>query len=131
MGGLPMDDFSYYQQNNPYQQPVQDKRSASMMTAATILGVISVTTCTCLYVSVACGGLAILLALLSKGGELTMSKSARLALYLGVAGLVITAITYAVTLYAIIGEYGSLEEYLRIYLQDYGMSLDDLGQLMP
>ena len=60
-----------------------------------------------------------------------MSKSARLALYLGVAGLVITAITYAVTLYAIIGEYGSLEEYLRIYLQDYGMSLDDLGQLMP
>lgn len=131
MGGLPMDDFSYYQQNNPYQQPVQDKRSASMTTAATILGVISVTTCTCLYVSVACGGLAILLALLSKGGELTMSKSARLALYLGVAGLVITAITYAVTLYAIIGEYGSLEEYLRIYLQDYGMSLDDLGQLMP
>ncbi|MCI5855781.1 MAG: hypothetical protein MR016_00205 [Agathobacter sp.] len=126
-----MDDFSYYQQNNPYQQPVQDKRSASMTTAATILGVISVTTCTCLYVSVACGGLAILLALLSKGGELTMSKSARLALYLGVAGLVITAITYAVTLYAIIGEYGSLEEYLRIYLQDYGMSLDDLGQLMP
>lgn len=131
MGGLPMDDFSYYQQNNPYQQPVQDKRSASMTTAATILGVISVTTCTCLYVSVACGGLAILLALLSKGGELTMSKSARLALYLGVAGLVITAITYAVTLYAIIGEYGSLEEYLRIYLQDYGMSLEDLGQLMP
>ena len=126
-----MDDFSYYQQNNPYQQPVQDKRSASMTTAATNLGVISVTTCTCLYVSVACGGLAILLALLSKGGELTMSKSARLALYLGVAGLVITAITYAVTLYAIIGEYGSLEEYLRIYLQDYGMSLDDLGQLMP
>ncbi len=126
-----MDDFSYYQQNNPYQQPVQDKRSASMTTAATILGVISVTTCTCLYVSVACGGLAILLALLSKGGELTMSKSARLALYLGVAGLVITAITYAVTLYAIIGEYGSLEEYLRIYLQDYGMSLEDLGQLMP
>ena len=126
-----MDDFSYYQQNNPYQQPVQDKRSASMTTAATILGVFSVTTCTCLYVSVACGGLAILLALLSKGGELTMSKSARLALYRGVAGLVITAITYAVTLYAIIGEYGSLEEYLRIYLQDYGMSLDDLGQLMP
>lgn len=124
-------DFSYYEQNNPYQQPVQDKRSASMTIAATILGVISVTTCTCLYVSVACGGLAILLALLSKGGELTMSKNAKLALTLGVAGLAITAVTYSVTLYTIILEYGSLEEYLRVYLENYGMSLDDLGQLRP
>ena len=119
-------DFQYYQQNNPYQQPVQDKRSAAMTSAAMVLGVTSLATCTCLYVSVACGGLAILFALLSRGGEMTMSRNAKLACGLGVAGLAVTIIMYAITFAVIIGTYGSLEEYLRVYLQDYGMSLDEL-----
>jgi hypothetical protein len=39
---------------------------------------------------------------------------------------VITVILYGVSLAAILREYGSLEAYLQAYLQDYGMSLDDL-----
>jgi hypothetical protein len=97
-----------------------------MTTAAMILGAVSLATCTCLYVSVICGGLAIMFALLSKGGELTMSKNARLALGLGVAGLAATAVLYGISLATILHTYGSLEEYLRAYLQDYGMSMDDL-----
>jgi predicted histidine transporter YuiF (NhaC family) len=119
-------DFQYYGPNNPYQQPWQDKRSASMATAAMILGIISLVTCTCLYISVICGGLAILLALLSKGGELTLSRNAKLALGLGIAGLCTTVVLYAISFAMIIGEYGSLEAYLKAYLQDYGMSLEDL-----
>jgi hypothetical protein len=119
-------DYQYYDPNNPYQQPWQDKRSASMTTAAKVLGIISIVTCTNLFISVVCGALAILFALLSKGGELTMSKRAKVGLGLGIAGLVITAILYGVTLANILHTYGSLEEYLRVYLQDYGMSLDDL-----
>jgi hypothetical protein len=119
-------DYQSYDPNNPYQQPWQDKRSASMTTAAKVLGIISIATCTNLFISAVCGALAIMFALLSKGGELTMSKSAKLGLGLGIAGLVITAILYAVSLAAILHTYGSLEAYLRAYLQDYGMSLDDL-----
>jgi hypothetical protein len=97
-----------------------------MTTAAKVLGIISIATCTNLFISAVCGALAIMFALLSKGGELTMSKSAKLGLGLGIAGLVITVILYGVSLAAILREYGSLEAYLQAYLQDYGMSLDDL-----
>jgi hypothetical protein len=65
-------------------------------------------------------------ALLSKGGELTMSRNAKIALGFGIAGLAATAVLYTISFTAIIRDYGSLEAYLRAYLQDYGMSLDDL-----
>jgi hypothetical protein len=119
-------DYQSYNPNNPYQQPWQDKRSASMTTAAKVLGIISIVTCTNLFISVVCGALAIMFALLSKGGELTMSKRAKVGLGLGIAGLVITVILYAISIATILHTYGSLEAYLRAYLQDYGMSLDDL-----
>jgi hypothetical protein len=119
-------DFQYYEPNNLYQQPWHDKRSASMTTAAMVLGVISLVTCTCLYVSVICGGLAIMFALLSKGGELTMSRNAKIALGFGIAGLAATAVLYTISFTAIIRDYGSLEAYLRAYLQDCGMSLEDI-----
>jgi predicted histidine transporter YuiF (NhaC family) len=119
-------DYQYYGQENPYRPPYSDKRSSSMTTAAMILGVASLVTCTCLYVSVVCGGMAILLALLSKGGEMTLSHNAKLALGFGIAGLCATVLLYGISFATILQEYGSLEEYLKSYLQDYGMSLEDL-----
>lgn len=118
-------DYQYYEQNNPYQQPIKDKRSQAMTSAALILGITSIVTCTFLYISIGSGAIAIILALLSKGGELTMSRQAKIACVLGAVGIVMTAIIYTVTFAAIIATYGSLEEYLRIYLQDYGMTLEE------
>lgn len=119
-------DYQFYEQNNPYQKPVRDKRSNAMATAAIILGTISLAMCSCLYLSIVCGGMAILFALLSKGGETTMSQSAKIGLILGCVGLAATVVMYTITFVTIIHTYGSLEEYLRVYLKDYGMTLEEL-----
>ena len=61
-----MDQQFYNQQpyNQPYNpMPPRDRRSSSMETASLVLGLISLTTCSCLYISIACGALAILLGL--------------------------------------------------------------------
>lgn len=119
-------DFQFYEPNNPYQQPMFDKRSRTMTSAALALGITSLVSCMILYISIPCGALAIIFALLSKGGEMTMSREAKRAFRLGALGIIITAVMYGITLAVIIDTYGSLEAYLRVYLQDYGMTLEEL-----
>lgn len=102
------------------------KRSPKMETAALALGIISLTTCSCLYVSIVCGALAILFALLSRGGENTMSSHAKLGLILGIAGLVATAIMYGFALFYAITEFGSLEGFLQYSYDLYGLDYDEL-----
>ena len=54
-------DFQNYSniQNNPNQ--FNNKRNTAMEAAAFILSIISVSTCTCIYVSIVCGALALAL----------------------------------------------------------------------
>ena len=119
-------DYQFYQQNNYYQPPVPDKRSRAMETAAMVLGIISLSTCSCIYASVVCGALAIIFALLSRGGEYTMSSKAKIGLVLGIAGLVATILVYAATFASMIHEYGSIEGYLREFCNMYGLDFEEL-----
>ena len=109
----------YNQQYNP--MPPRDKRSRSMETASLVLGLISFTTCTCLYISLACGALAILLGILSKGGELTMSNRAQAGVIMGILGLVFTVVVYAASFAIAISAYGSIEGILQAYCKMYGI----------
>lgn len=122
--------YQFYGQSNPYygQPPVPDKRSGAMETAALALGITAIVTCSCIYLSVVCGALSILLALLSRGGEYTMSRRARIALALGIAGLAATIALYVFSYISLLNTYGSLEGILRAYCDMYGLSYEEFFQ---
>ena len=62
-----MDMYGSSYQPNP-NQPYRSRRSARMEAASLILGSIALLSCTCLYLAVPCGALAVIFATLSRGG---------------------------------------------------------------
>lgn len=104
-------------------------RSLPMELASIILGVLSITTCTCLYTSIIFGSLAIIFALLSRGGELTMSGRAKTGLWLGIAGIVLFVGAIVLSI-VVIASYGGIEPFMEQYdqllQQFYGVSLEDM-----
>ncbi len=100
--------------NNP--QP-DDKRSQPMATAAIILSVVAVSTICCIYISIPCGSLGIVFALLSKGGETTMSVGARTAVWVSVMAMVLTLFLLAGSLAMLLMQYGSIEAFLKAYME--------------
>lgn len=109
-----------------YSNYAPNKRSAGMETAAFVLGIISIVTCTCIYASVVCGALAVMFALLSKGGATSMSSRARYAMILGIAGIVVTVILYAYAFTYAIHTYGSIENLLKAYCDMAGLDFNEL-----
>lgn len=103
---------------------VDYNRSQKMSTAALILGIISIATCTCIYLSIPCGGMAVLLALLSRGGEMTLDTNAKLGILLGVLGIGVTIAMTAGAFAMVLNEYGSLENYLRAYCEQIGIDYE-------
>ena len=102
---------------SPNSQLPIDKRSASMTTAAVVLSMIAVCTICCVYISFICGILGIILALLSKGGESTMSPNARTALNVSITAIVLTIMLLAGSFITLILQYGSIEEFWRVYME--------------
>lgn len=100
--------------------------SNAMEVAALVLGIISISTCTCLYTGIICGALAAIFASLSRGNHEKMSPRAKAAFWLGIAGLSLTAILYAVAYIFALSQYGSLEGLLRAYCEMYGIDYDSM-----
>ena len=80
-----------YQNNPDSHQPGQElfspyknKRSAGFATASLVLGILSLVTCCCIYSALPFGALAIIFALLSRGGEMTMDSRGMTGLGLGI-----------------------------------------------
>lgn len=107
-----------------------DKRSHALETAALVLSVISIATCTCIYFSIPLGALAVIFALLSKGGETSLNSKSKLAFWLGIAGIAITTIIYAFSIITLLREYGSIDGILNAYSQMIGIDYSDLIQEM-
>lgn len=122
-------DFQNYSniQNNPNQ--FNNRRNTAMEAAAFILSIISVSTCTCIYVSIVCGALAIIFAILSKGGANSMSSRACLALGIGVVGIVLTFILYGISIATLYLQYGSIDAMLRAIYEQAGFDYDSLMQM--
>ena len=114
----------------PYQYQMS-RRGNSMETAAMVLGASSLIMCNCLYVAIPFGALAILFALLSRGGRMSMTAKARNGLILGIAGIVVTIIFYAYAFYIAIQDAGSFENLLREACEMYGYDFETLfGDLL-
>lgn len=109
----------YQPGNNGYAdfRPPADKRSQAMTSAAIVLSVIAISTICCFYISFVCGSLGIIFALLSKGGELTMSPNAKTALTISATAICLTIILTIASFVAVILRYGSLDAFLKAYTE--------------
>ncbi len=115
-------------QQNPYAPP---RRVVSgFETAALILGIISLVGCTCFYLSIPLGALAIIFASLSRGGNTKFGDLARIGLILGLLGIVISIGFTAVAVAKAYMTYGGWEGILREYAKYTGYSYDELLQLL-
>ena len=94
-----------------------DKRSRPLTTAAIVCSTIAISTICCLYLSVICGVLGIIYALLSKGGELTMSQNAKAALWISVFAIFLSITLVAGSFLIVIMRYGSLEAFWNAYME--------------
>ena len=103
---------SFHENYNLY----HDKRSQSFATAGFVLGLIAALTPYFVFTSLICGPLAIIFGLLSKGGEMTMDTKGKVAVILGIIGLVLTVLIMLVAFRVVIlDEFGGFENFLKYY----------------
>ena len=105
-----------------------------MATAAVVLGVISLFTCLIFYISIPCGAMALLSAILSRGKEPMPGKS-RTGIVCGTVGMLLSA---AITLFSVWTVLTNsqmrayMERYLQYYLGDSSFDLDqELATMFP
>ena len=96
--------MEYHDPNTSY----IDKRSPSMAIASLILGIAGLAMSCCIYPAIIFGSLAIILALLSRGGEMTTSGYSKIGLILGIISIV-CGILFV--------QFGGLEGYMQ-YIED-------------
>ena len=125
----PHDNIPYSKQNYGNQP-----KPNCMETFALSLGILSIVTCSCCYLSLPMGAIAILLALLSRGGNMKLGSKAKLAITVGVIGIVITLIMYAVCFYITLTNLEMFEKILREYCEqmelDFEMLYGDMFQYL-
>ena len=113
---------SFHENYNLY----HDKRSQSFATAGFVLGLIAALTPYFVFTSLICGPLAIIFGLLSKGGEMTMDTKGKVAVILGIIGLVLTVLIMLVAFRVVIlDEFGGFENFLK-YSQINSPSSSDM-----
>lgn len=117
-------DYNRYNYNDP--RNFNNKRSLEMETASLVLGIIAIASCTCLNVSIICGSLSMLFALLSKGGASSMSSRAMFCFVLGLVSVLISICFYTVLIVYMLHEYGSLSGILNAYSDMTGIDYNDL-----
>ena len=99
--------------NGQYRPPVRPQDA--MLTASVVLSVIAIATTCCIYASVICGSLGIILALLSRGQKKQLSSQGRLSVMMGTAAILISVLATVMMFVVTIREYGSLENFLKAY----------------
>lgn len=128
-----MDNQNYnYQNYQNYQnyRPPMDRRSHTLETLSLSLGVIALCTCVCVYPSIVLGALGIILAALSKGGELTLSSKGKAAMSLNIVALSLTIVLIAISFAVSYVIFGGFDNMLKAYEQMQGMSYDEIYQMM-
>lgn len=111
--------------------PDQNKRSDSMALASLILGIIAIVTSGCIYLAIVCGALGIILALLSRGGEMTFTSKGITGLTLSSIGLILTLLIYTAAFIIVINQFGGIDAFMQEYMKLYnGGSIEELYQSM-
>lgn len=113
-----------------YQNYHFNKRSHSMEVASLVLGIIAIAACSCIYISIVCGALSVLFAILSKGGSTSMSSLAVAGFCTGLIAIILTSIVYVVSFMVVLNEYGSIDAILKAYTDMTGLDYNELIEQM-
>ena len=108
-----MDFQSDDQFNSQYRPPVRPQDA--MLSAAIVLSVIAIATTCCIYSSIVCGSLGILLALLSRGDKKQLTPQGKLAVTTSTMAIVISVVATIIMFVITIRQYGSLENFMKAY----------------
>ena len=108
-----MDFQSDDQFNSRYRPPVRPQDA--MLSAAIVLSVIAIATTCCIYSSIVCGSLSIILALLSRGDKKQLTPQGKLAVTTSTMAIVISAVATIIMFVITIRQYGSLEDFMQAY----------------
>ena len=117
------DNFNSYEPQFQYQKRIPLNL---FETASWVLAIAAVLSCTCFYGSYILGALAIVFALLSRGGQMKMSPRAKLGLILAIFSIILTTVVTIGSVYIALEEYGSFENILREYCNMYGLDFEEL-----
>ncbi len=105
-----------------------------MATAAVVLGVISIMTCLIFYISIPCGAMAALCAILSRGKNPMPGKS-KVGIVCGLSGLVLSLLITLASVWTVLTNpqmRAYMERYLQYYLGDSSFDLDqELATMFP
>jgi len=114
--------------NNNYNHEFQPKPrviTLNLFEAASIfLAIGALISCVFFYGAYVMGALAILFALLSRGGQMKMSSKAKLGLVLGVVAIILSTVLTIGSVYIAVQEFGSIENALREYCNMYGLDFE-------
>ena len=99
--------------NGQYRPPVRPQDA--MLTASIVLSVIAIATTCCIYSSIVCGSLSIILALLSRGQQKKLTPQGKLAVMTSIMAIVIAVLATVIMFVMTIREYGSLETFIKAY----------------
>ncbi len=111
--------------NYNFQQPPKIIKVNMFEAASIVCAIGAIVSCTCFYGAYILGALAILFALLSRGGQMKMSSKAKFGLILGIIAIVFTTVVTIGSYFIAIEEYGSIENALREYCNMYGLDFEE------
>ncbi|MBO5247566.1 MAG: hypothetical protein J6B28_09950 [Eubacterium sp.] len=95
--------------------PVSPQPQDVMQTMATILSVIAIVTTCCIYSSLGCGALSIILALLARGQQKKLTPQGKLTIMTAIAAIVISVSATILMVSMTIQEFGGVESFLKEY----------------
>lgn len=90
-----------------------EKRSTSMAIASMVLAIAGLVMGCCVYPAIIFGSLAIILALLSRGGEMTTNGYAKAGLILGCIAIVFGILFFIYSLITVLVQFGGFEGYMN------------------
>lgn len=94
-----------------------EMRSAGMSVASLVMGILGLAMSCCVYPPIIFGSLAILFALLSRGGELHMNSYGKAGLALGILGIICGILIFTYSVFTLMAEFGGLDGYLQ-YIEE-------------
>ena len=100
-----------------------EMRSAGMAVASLIMGILGLVMSCCIYPPIIFGSLAIIFALLSRGGEMHMNSYAKAGLILGIIAIICGILFLIYSILTLLIQFGGIEGYLQ-YIEDL---LQDMG----
>ena len=100
-----------------------EMRSAGMAVASLLMGILGLVMSCCIYPPIIFGSLAIIFALLSRGGEMHMNSYAKAGLILGIIAIICGILFLIYSILTLLIQFGGIEGYLQ-YIEDL---MQDMG----